>query len=278
MYQRILPGEALQPFIESFWIQEHLVAPLGTERPTRVLPGGMMSLLFHYEEPFVDVSAGGRETLPRATITGQRTRPIDVRALGKTGILLVTFHPWGASAFLPGSMMDLADRATDLADVLDCGEVRRLVDRMQEAKNPLERVALVESFLLREMDASRRDEVAVASTLRLRNPRQQMRALASEHHLSVRQWIRRFESSVGLRPKSFARILRFQRATALKRDGRDWGEVCLACGYYDQPHLIKEFQGFAGCTFDAFSPRSTPLMRTFNRPDPVSLFYNTVYL
>jgi AraC-like DNA-binding protein len=238
----------------------------------------MMGLLFHYEDPFVDVSAGVSEPLPRATITGQRTRPIDVRALGKTGILLVTFHPWGASAFLPGSMMDLADRATDLADVLDRGEVRRLAERMHEAKSPLERVALVETFLLREMDDARRDGVAVASTLRLRDPRQETRPLASEHQLSVRQWIRRFESSVGLRPKSFARVLRFQRATALKRSGRDWGEVCLACGYYDQAHLIKEFQEFAGCSFDAFSPRSTPLMRTFNRSGPVSLFYNTVYL
>jgi AraC-like DNA-binding protein len=175
-------------------------------------------------------------------------------------------------------MMELSDRATDLADVLDRGEVGRLAERMQEAESSLERVALVESFLLREMDARRRDEVAVASTLRLRNPRQEIRALASEHHLSIRQWIRRFESSVGLRPKSFSRILRFQRATALKRSGRDWGDVCLACGYYDQPHLIKEFQELAGCSFDAFSPRSTPLMRTFNRPGPVSLFYNTVYL
>jgi len=264
--------------VESFWIQEHLVASSATERPTRVLPAGMMGLLFHYEDPFVDVSAGAGVPLPRATITGQRTRPIDVRALGKTGILLVTFHPWGASAFLPGSMMELADRATDLADVLDRGDVRRLSERLPEAKSPLERVSLVEAFLLRRMDAARRDDVAVASTLRLRNPRQETHALASEHHLSVRQWIRRFESAVGLRPKSFARILRFQRATALKRSGVDWGEVCLACGYYDQAHLIKEFQEFAGCSFEAFSPRRTPLMRTFNRPGSVSLFYNTVYL
>jgi AraC-like DNA-binding protein len=236
----------------------------------------MMGLLFHYEDPFVDVSAG--EPFPRATITGQRTRPIEVRALGKTGILLVTFYPWGASAFLPGSMMELSDRATDLAEVLDRREVGRLAERIQEAKGSPERVGLVESFLLREMDSGRRDEVAVASAFRLRDPRQRMRAIASEHQLSVRQWIRRFESSVGLPPKSFSRILRFQRATALRRVGRDWGEVCLACGYYDQPHLIKEFQKLAGCTFDAFSPRSTPLLRTFNRSRPVSLFYNTVYL
>ena len=88
-----------------------------------------MGLLFHYEDPFVDVTGGGNETLPRATITGQRTRPIDVRATGKTGILLVTFYPWGASGFLRGSMMELAERATDLADVLHPGEVRQPVLR-----------------------------------------------------------------------------------------------------------------------------------------------------
>jgi AraC-like DNA-binding protein len=238
----------------------------------------MMGLLFHYEDPFVEVSSGRSDPLPTVTINGQRTRPIDVRATGKTGIVIVSFHPWGASAFLPGSMMELTDRMTDLGDILDRGAVRRLGERVREAKNASERVGLVESFLLRSLDPARRDEVAIDSALRLRNRRQALRPLASENHLSVRHWIRRFEASVGLRPKSFARILRFQRATALKRSGRDWGEVALSCGYYDQPHLIKEFQEFAGCSFETFAPRTTPLLQTFNRPDPSSLFYKTIYL
>ncbi len=166
----------------------------------------------------------------------------------------------------------------NLADVLRREEVNRLADRIQEVRNVPERIALVEAFLLEALNVERRDELVVVSAFRLRSPRASPSALAAESGLSRRQWIRRFQSSIGLNPKSFARILRFQRATALKSSGRDWGDVCLACGYYDQAHLIKEFQEFAGCSFDAFAPRSTPLMRTFNRSGPVSLFYKTIYL
>ncbi|HJS73045.1 MAG TPA: DUF6597 domain-containing transcriptional factor, partial [Vicinamibacteria bacterium] len=206
MYRRILPSPELRPFVESFWIQEHLVPPLGTDRPTRVLPVGVMGLLFHYEDPFLDATSGRNDRLPRVTVTGQRTRPIDVRATGKTGILLVTFHPWGASAFLPGSMAELTDRATDLADLLDRGEVERVADRIQEETDVCERVSIVESFLLEALDIERRDELVIASALRLGSKHRDLRALAAETGLSRRQWIRRFQSSIGLGPKAFARI------------------------------------------------------------------------
>jgi AraC-like DNA-binding protein len=235
-----------------------------------------MGLLFHYEDPFLDATNGRSDRLPRVTITGQRTRPIDVRATGKTGILLVTFHPWGASAFLPGSMMELTDRGTDLADLLDRGKVERVADRIQQAAGPRERVSVVEEFLLEELDVERRDEIVIASARKIPGPA--LRSLAAESGLSRRQWLRRFQSSIGLGPKAFERILRFQRATALKRSGRDWGDVCLDCGYYDQAHVDREFRELAGCSFETFAPRNTPLMKTFNLPPAVSLLYKTVYL
>jgi AraC-like DNA-binding protein len=237
-----------------------------------------MGLLFHYEDPFLDATGGRSDRLPRVTITGQRTRPIDVRATGKTGILLVTFHPWGASAFLPGSMADLTDRATDLADLLDGEGVERVADRILDATYVCERVSIAEAFLLEALYSERRDELVIASALKLGSKRPDMRALAAETGLSRRQWIRRFQASVGVGPKAFARILRFQRATALKRSGKDWGDVCLDCGYYDQAHLIREFRELAGSSFDGFAPRNTPLLKTFNGAGPASLLYKTVYL
>jgi AraC-like DNA-binding protein len=57
-----------------------------------------------------------------------------------------------------------------------------------------------------------------------------------------------FESVVGLTPKRFARVRRFQRVLRQMRQGADvrWTDVALACGYYDQAHFIREFEAFAG--------------------------------
>jgi transcriptional regulator GlxA family with amidase domain len=65
--------------------------------------------------------------------------------------------------------------------------------------------------------------------------------------LSRRRFIERFAAEVGLTPKVFCRVQRFQRALALIERGRDvdWIEVALAGGYYDQAHFIHDFRAFA---------------------------------
>lgn len=273
MYRRIQPCAPLRPYVESFWIQEQLTPPYRCEQATRVLPAGKADLVFYYGDPFLR----GGAVLPRAEIAGQRSRPIDVRASGRTGILIANLFPWSAPGFLPGSMAAFADRSTDLEDVLERASVRRLVARLVEAGTGDARVRLLEAFLLEHRKEGARDELVAAGAARLKGGAP-LPEIAREQGLSSRQWRRRFEAEIGLPPKTFSRVMRFQRAAALRKSGRDWGDVCLACGYYDQSHLIKEFREFAGTTFDRFDPGGTPLARHFNRARPMSDFYNTIYL
>jgi AraC-like DNA-binding protein len=66
----------------------------------------------------------------------------------------------------------------------------------------------------------------------------------SRRHLAAR-----FRDQVGLPPKVVARVLRFQCALRLMGTdgGPAWSDVALACGYYDQAHLNREFRSLAGC-------------------------------
>ena len=64
----------------------------------------------------------------------------------------------------------------------------------------------------------------------------------SQEHL-----IRRFREQVGLTPKAYANILRFEHALAQARAKTGhWSEIALNCGYYDQAHLVRDFQRYAG--------------------------------
>jgi len=78
--------------------------------------------------------------------------------------------------------------------------------------------------------------------------------LASQSCLSVRQFIRRFEEHVGVSPKTFQKVLRFDRAYRLKNNhpNRDWLFIALACGFYDYQHLAKDFKTFVDLTPTAF--------------------------
>src|SRR5690606_28915613 len=78
--------------------------------------------------------------------------------------------------------------------------------------------------------------------------------LANQSCLSVRQFIRRFEEHVGLKPKMFQKIIRFDRAYRLKnnRPDLDWLHIAIACGYNDYQHLVKDFKEFTNLTPPAF--------------------------
>jgi AraC-like DNA-binding protein len=71
----------------------------------------------------------------------------------------------------------------------------------------------------------------------------------SRQHLAAQ-----FRAKVGLTPKMYARVCRFRRATgALAQPGApDWSRLALDCGYFDQSHLIHDFQEFSGSAPESF--------------------------
>ena len=78
--------------------------------------------------------------------------------------------------------------------------------------------------------------------------------------VSARHLIDRFTAQVGLTPKRFCRVRRFQRAIALAHRGaaEDWAAIAADCGFSDQPHLIHEFHAFAGLPPSAYLDHRTP--------------------
>jgi len=74
--------------------------------------------------------------------------------------------------------------------------------------------------------------------------------LADKVGLSARHFARRFIGQLGVRPKLFARVVRFQAALEAKaiHSGKSWSEIALDFGYYDQMHMVHDFNRLAGGT------------------------------
>ena len=76
---------------------------------------------------------------------------------------------------------------------------------------------------------------------------------------TAKRLTRRFSQQIGLTPKRFARVRRFQRVlrrSASEVTSVDWARLAAECGFYDQAHLIHEFRAHAGTTPLEYSPRS----------------------
>jgi hypothetical protein len=114
-YRRWDPSLALAPHVESFWIQES--PPAGADVvPTRVVPTGRIGLVVEYGDPFLQVGPEGERPCPALALSGQMTGPRSFRASGRTGLLLVNFHPWATGFFGPSE--ELVERMVDLSDVV----------------------------------------------------------------------------------------------------------------------------------------------------------------
>ena len=77
--------------------------------------------------------------------------------------------------------------------------------------------------------------------------------------LSQRRFIELFRDQIGLTPKAFCRVRRFQRVleSVHRKPAVDWAQVALDGGYYDQAHFIHDFQNFSGMTPAMYLARAT---------------------
>jgi AraC-like DNA-binding protein len=153
-------------------------------------------------------------------------------------------------------MSELSDSVIDL-DLIWGPLVAEIRDQLLELKTPEERLVRLESFLLshvrRSLEANRLIAFAVHQ---LQHSPQflAIRDLANTIGITQKHLISQFEKVVGLRPKSFARICKFQNVLALiEREKKiEWSAIAYDCGYYDQAHFIKEFQTFSGLNPSAY--------------------------
>ena len=125
---------------------------------------------------------------------------------------------------------------------------------MAEAANFEERVALAEAMLLRRTSKVRANSLIMSSAQYLfkHHGAPRVADVARIATLSVRQFERRFTGEMGVSPKLFAKVTRFQMAldARTKDVNASWLTLAHQFGYYDQMHMIKDFRGLTGLTPD----------------------------
>lgn len=169
----------------------------------------------------------------------------------------VQFTPLGARAFFGLPMGELTGEVVAL-DALAGRAGDRLVERLAEAPTWADCFALLDAAIARRVAAAPAPprEVAYAwSRLVATDGAVPVGALATELGWSHKRLIARFREHVGVAPKLYGRLLRFQAAVETLRSADDdlgFAELAALCGYYDQPHLYRDFRAFAGTTPSEF--------------------------
>jgi AraC-like DNA-binding protein len=189
---------------------------------------------------------------PAVSVVGPQThRRVDLQLRGDLEHFVIMFQPDGLHRLFSVPMHELIDEDYEGHAVLGA-IIPRVRQRLGECKSFEERVSFVDELLLRRaLDSSSYDGIsAAANGILLGGGRVAIAALADRAGLSMRQFERRFIERVGMRPKLFARIARFEAALDGKARfaAKSWTEVAHHFGYYDQMHMVHDFGEFTGET------------------------------
>jgi methylphosphotriester-DNA--protein-cysteine methyltransferase len=187
----------------------------------------------------------GEDYLALAGVTGIQSTAKTYSYEAKTGSLLVRFTPEGATC-LGVPVAELTGRSVALDAILPHARVAEAHEQLGEAADAATRVAVVER-LLAELPYEDDPLVTHAATLLAdAHDEASVSAIAGALGVSERQLERRFLARIGVTPKRFATLRRFERAVALATTAPSLTAAALDAGYYDQSHFIRDFRRFAG--------------------------------
>ncbi len=167
-------------------------------------------------------------------------------------IMGVSFKPGGAWPFLGPAAHEFADSHFSLEDIWG-RDAERLHQRLVQAPTPADKFDILLDGLIRIAPRDFKLDPAVALSLACfeRAPhRASVAAAAKRAEISPKKLIRLFSDQVGMTPKLYLRVARFQQVMEriAHRSEIDWWDVVERHGYYDQSHFIREFKDFTGFT------------------------------
>ena len=259
LYLEHIPHPALAPFIKALW---YVRDPHAAHRHERVLPTGRAQIVLSLARDYLTDANNFASPLnhsPAGIFLGIYSRYQQIDTIDFTELIGVVFHPGGTVPFFPDNSSLFTNCETSL-DALWGRASLNLRNELREAPTPEQKFDLLEFALLTRLSLSkhqRRDPILnyALTHLHASPGTTTIAELTRTTGLSPRRLSERFNQHVGVSPKLYCRIQRFQQAIQLMHQGADvrWADLALTCGYYDQSHFANDFRAFSGLSASDYS-------------------------
>lgn len=270
------PPVSLARFVDCFWVEDGGDGGDGTQplRRQRELPNGTSELVINLsggegQRVYHQRTPTDGQSIPEALVRGAHSEWYQFEASPATAQVGVHFRSGGASPFFAPPAGELHNQHVPLEALWGVGAVAELRERLLGAPGPKAQIALLARALhahaVRPLELHPVPAVAFALQAFASAPfppdedhARTMARVADWVGLSHSRFTQVFRDAVGLTPMRYGRVRRFLEVLRRTREGSHvaWAGLALACGYYDQAHLINDFRAFAGlCPTDYLRER-----------------------
>jgi len=237
IYEQFDPHLTLMPYIDAYWIANGESVEGNTER---ILPDGCIDIILNAGE---DCQTEGSTFLlesKKSYLVGTMTRHKENVMHAGTNLIGIRFRPAGFSAFYDYQAIY---RITDETVEFDQKLSPDLNITVTHFKNYLD------NFFLKILAAPRRSIAPLVTDIQHHRGKISVNALADKYFTTVRQLQRQFDQYLGISPKEFINLVRYQSALEKIRNNtsnKSLAEIAFETGYYDHSHLTNEIKKYTG--------------------------------
>lgn len=256
----IHPRDELKPYVRYYWILE-------SDEPFSILtfPIGCPQIILHKKTPLYIPEINATQSI--ITISGQVNFPAHIQSGGDLEMIVAVFYPHTVGMFIdtpPSAFYNIEISGYDIAN----RQLQNIAQKIFDCKNHKHCIDILENWLLSGLNPSanikRIEKTLVALYL---EPDKPISSLADISCLSKRQFERIFLETVGMNPKEYSRIVRFQKAIWMMQNGeQNYAGIAAGCGFSDQSHFIREFKNMSGYTPHTIRQYVCPYSDLFTTP------------
>jgi AraC-like DNA-binding protein len=249
-YREFAVSPLLRDFIQCIWVMQAGKAVFAN--PDLLVPDGNIEVMLNYGDPVTRYLPDGitTETNKGSELVGQRCGWYKHATPGAVNLLSISFNPGGLSPFIPFPVADATATAIPFSS-LPGTLFSEMEDRVFEEKDLVQKVAIIEGMLLRQLMKNTGKSNQVSEFITRLNAINEFPSIAGflqYYTINRRKLERDFDYHVGVSPKFLQRVLRFRKAMLSFHRSRNRNLTALAydCGYFDQAHFINDFKEFTG--------------------------------
>ncbi len=249
-YQTYPPSPSLDSWVSCYWTLE---VPAQADSPRqRIIPDGCIEMAFILGDDIKRYTSGTEFILqPRAMVLGQTIKPFYIEPTGYVNTFAIRFFPYGFASFVDVPLKSLANIETPIDQLFKPKAALPLKQRIIQAEDTVERIEIIEEFLLEQLLTRAAIDKVVQITvdaLLATKGSTPIQAILKEEPSRRRHLERMFRKQIGISPKQLGKVIRLQTALKMLIDPKQDNLTAIAyeSDYYDQAHFIKDFREFTG--------------------------------
>jgi AraC-like DNA-binding protein len=264
-YKVALPPDYLSDYVNYFWTLENLSDDV-SPRIFGPLADGCPGLIIQLNDGIIYDQ--DNKKLPKSFLYGQTVKLRELYLFGKFKIIGICFSPNILKSVFKFNAHELTDSCVDL-NLLSINKTPDLLERLLNTSSTEQQIEILTNHLFSLIGSSKSQtdpaiNYALSEIIQSKG-NVSLRKLQQDLKLSERSFERKFDQYVGISPKLFSNVCRFQASLAQLKSNNytRLSDIAFDNGYSDQPHFIRTFKSFAGYSPNQFQKQNYEAVHDF---------------